>query len=218
VLWGTALMPFPHAEPAPDLQPLVAPAVECTKGPIERARALLHGAQVVGGALQKVGAADVAHEDEVARDRSHRHIRHGAVRDEERQVLGCMARGVHRLQDHTADDNAIAVTKRTTFREELVLPFRVAFVREVQQGAGPSSQLPAPRQEIGVDVGFGDVGDAHALGGCAAQVHLHVPKRIDHDGLARGAAADEVAGLREAWLEETAYDHVRKSPAFAWRD
>jgi hypothetical protein len=59
-----------------------------------------------------------------------------------------------------------------------------------------------------VDVGFGDVGDAQVLPRGGVDVSLHVAIGIDHDRLAGGAAADQIAVLRDEGLKYPLDDHA----------
>ncbi len=92
----------------PDLQPVV-PAREVAQAVPQRPRARLHRALDVGRPLEQIGPADIADEDEVASGRRDRLIGRGAVGDEKREVLGRVPGRVHRLDDHVADRDAIAV-------------------------------------------------------------------------------------------------------------
>ena len=126
------------------------------------ARARLGGSLDAGGFLEEVGAAHIAHEDEVAGEEEHGLVRGGAVGDEEGDVLGGVAGGVDHPDADVADADLVAVLDEDVLEavQVLVLPVLVAFVGEVEGGAGGFGELAGAGEVVGVDVGFGDGNDA----------------------------------------------------------
>ena len=113
----------------------------------------------------------------------------------------------------TADpaDSAGAVVQELALGGEGVLPGGIAFVRQVEARAGGVREFAGARGEVGVDVGFGDARDAHPLAGRRGKIRRDIAIGIDHDGLAGGGTADEIARLCDGGLEETGHDHGRAS-------
>lgn len=91
-------------------------------------------------------------------------------------------------------------------------PIVAALVGDAGDGADAVGELADAGEEVGVDVGFGGVGDAEFLSRGEFDVAVDVAFGVDDDGLARAGAADEVGGLREAFVVEHADEHGR----FPW--
>src|SRR5699024_4740252 len=64
-----------------------------------------------------------------------------------------------------------------------------------------------------MDVGLGDVRDAHAVGLGHVEVDLDVAAGIDDDGVVRLLTADEVAGLGEVFVVDAFEKH---GVSFVW--
>ena len=126
----------------PNLQPVFVRG-ELLQTLPQRPRARLHRPFDVGRALEQVGTADVADEDEVAGDRRDRPIRRGAVGDQEGDVFGSVSGRVDDIERDIADAEAIAVLQFAIVRI-LVLPVGVAFVAKTQTGARLVRQLADP--------------------------------------------------------------------------
>ena len=169
-----------------------------------------HGTRDVGRALEQIWAAYVTHEHEVAGENSHRFRGGGPVRDEKGEVLGGVPGRVHHADRDAADAELGPVAEQLRARGGgvTVAPILAALVRQEQPRARPVGQLPRAGHEIGVDVGLGDVGDAEPLGLRAAQIRLEMAVGIYDQRLARGLAADEIAGLRELVVVEASEEHA----------
>ena len=74
--------------------------------------------------------------------------------------------------------------------------------------AGGGGQLTGAGEVVGVDVGFGDGDDLHAVFRGEVLVHPDVAAGVHHEGLALGLAANEVAGLCEVFVVNTFQKHV----------
>jgi hypothetical protein len=90
---------------------------------------------------------------------------------------------------------------------EVVPPVGAALVGEIEPGAGLGRQLAAAGDEVGVNVGFGDVGDAEVQRSGEGQVLLDVAGGIDDQRLPRLATADEIPGLCELRIPDAVQEH-----------
>ncbi len=80
---------------------------------------------------------------------------------------------------------------------ELVLPVRVALIRQVQPGSGTLRQFAGPGSVVGVDVRLGHVRNSQALLLRRPHITLNISVRVDDQRLTRRLAANQVAGLGE---------------------
>ena len=161
-------MLLPHADPAP-----CAGQICSQSGRVANACRLWYSVRalasivplIVRGALQQVGPADVADEDEVARRRRDRLVGRGAVGDEKRQVLRRVPRRVHRVDRDVADRDREPVVSRRAPASRANPYFHAASPSSDRCSVAPVSrrQLPAARHEIGVNVRLGHVRDPRAL-------------------------------------------------------
>jgi hypothetical protein len=189
----------PHLDVVREREEVVAQAGEEALGAAEA------GVDEAGRLVEQVGAADVADEHEVAGEEEAGMLGGGAVGHEERQVLRRVARGVDGLQADVADPDLAAVVELHPV--EAVLPIVVALVGEVEGRAGALGELAAAGLVVGVDVRFGDGGDAHAVVLGEADEGVDVAAGVDDDGLAGGLAADEVAALGEVLVVDGLKQH-----------
>ncbi len=176
---------------------------------VQRARARLHGARPLRGALEQVGAAHVADEHEVAgEDAEGLHARR-LVRDAERDVLGRVPRRREHVEPHAARADGVAALHPPDARlgRPRVLPVRAALVREAGLGVRAACKLARAGEVVGVDVrlGHGNDREAGSLGG--VEVGVDVAVRVDDDRLVRVGVAEEVARLGERVVVEAFEDH-----------
>ena len=190
----------PHLDVVGQGHEAVAQAGEQAPSPLEA------GVDAAGGLVEQIGAADVAHEDEVAGQEEAGLLGGGAVGDEERQVLGGVAWRVDRLRAHVAHGHDVAVAERLVV--EGVGPLGAALGREVQARARPVGELASAGLEVGVDVGLGHVRDPQAVARGEGDEGLDVATRVDHERLAGGLATDEVARLREVLVVDVLEQHA----------
>ena len=163
------------------------------------------GVHAAGGLVQQVRTAQVAGEHEVAGEQVARGVGEGAVGDQEGQVLGGVARGVHRGHHDVADADLVAVVQAGGL--ELVLPVLPALAGDVDVRAGGRGQLAGAGEVVGVDVGLGDGGDLHAVLRGHVPVDVDVAAGVDHQRLAGALAPDEVAGLGEVLVVDALDQH-----------
>ncbi len=192
----------------PDLE-IVGLGLEALDAPEQRPRRRFHRALDPRGALEQVGPSHVAHEDEVAGDRSDRLGRRGAVGDEEGEVLRRVPRRMQRLDPHATHVERVPVAERNgaVARGEVVAPVVAALVGEVERRLCPGGELAAPGDEVGVNVGLGDVGDAEVERGGEGEILLDVAGGVDHERLPRLGTADEVSGLGELRVPDAVQQH-----------
>jgi hypothetical protein len=114
---------------------------------------------------------------------------------------------VEHVDADVADGDLIAMFQLAVVIE-LLFPVRIAFVRQSKPGARPLRQVAGSGNEVGVDVGFGDVGDPQIGGVGRIDVLPHIAVGIKDDGFAGGGAADQVTVLRDERLKESFDYHV----------
>jgi hypothetical protein len=120
----------------------------------------------------QVGAGHPAHQQRPAAEQGQRPV---AVQQQVRQVLGGVPGGGHGAQHQPAQVDPLVVLQAAV---------------EVAQPAGPwgqdlgagGGQLPAPGQEVGMQVGLERVGDRQPEAFGDGQVGARVPGRVDHQG------------------------------------
>jgi hypothetical protein len=187
-------------------------------GAEERPRTLVHRALLAGGGLQQVGPPGVADENEVAAQEAHRRLAVAlAIGDEKRHVLGRVAGRVKRAQLHAPDGERVAVFQkaRVVALAPAVGPVSAGPLRplwctvgaEVDGRAGFLGQLARAAEEVGVDVRLGHGGDFQSLARGGVEVAVDVALGIDHQGLPRVGAADEVGVLGELVVDDLAKEH-----------
>ncbi len=197
----------------PDLQE-VGKLAEALERAEELPRAELHGAGHVRGALEQVGAAHVAHEEEVAGQRAHRLIGARHVGDQKGEMFRRMSWRVHDGDLHLPhpEGRALAQQRSTRLRRVGVAPVGSPHAGEMEAGTGAVRQLPRAGHEIRVDVRLGHVGDAESLRVGNLKVLIDVPVGIDDQRFAAGGAAHQVAGLGELVVVEVSKEHPGVTP------
>ena len=164
------------------------------------------GVDAAGCLVQQVRAAQVAGEDEVAGEQVAGLVAERAVGDQEGQVLGGVARGVDGLDADVADGDLVAVVE--AFAVEFVLPVRSALAGDVDFRAGGGGEFAGAGEVVGVDVGFGDGHDLHAVLLGQILVDRDVAAAVNNNGGAVGLAADQVAGLGEVFIVNALDKHL----------
>ena len=74
-------------------------------------------------------------------------------------------------------------------------------------GFGCARKVDVPGNEVGVNMGFGDVGDLQAFGFGGVEIGRHVAQRIDDQGCSGRVASDQVARLGEALVVQSFQVH-----------
>ena len=128
--------------PGPDLHE-VGEGTEALETLIELPGTRRHGVRDACCLLEKVGAADIADEDEVSGRDPDRLVRGCRIGDEEAEVLRGVAWGVHHLDRDIADRDDVAVVDEhgSRFLGERVLPVGPTLGREEELRAGPLGEL-----------------------------------------------------------------------------
>src|SRR5690606_20289446 len=116
------------AVPRPQLQVVGKRHEPLAEAREELSSALEARVDVAGRFIEQVGPPDVADEHPVARQKVTGLVGELGVGDEERQVLGCVARGVHHGEPDATDVDDVTVLERLMF--EPVLPFGSTLIGE----------------------------------------------------------------------------------------
>ena len=162
-----------------------------------------------GGLVEQVRSAEVTTEHEVAGERVAGLVGERAVGDEEHEVLGRVAGGVHGLELDVAELDGVAVAEPLAL--EAIAPVVAALVGEVDGGAGRGGQLAGAGQVVGVDVGLGDLDDGHAVLVGHVEIGPQVAAGVHDDRLAAALAADEVAGVGQVVVIDAFEKHCAAS-------
>ena len=166
-----------------------------------------HPAELIGGDAdggEKVGAADVPDEEGVAREHAARRVVVSVLVDEDADRLRGVTGGLHDLERHAAEADALAVAQRADL--ELGLGGAVA-----DPGARLAGELEVAGEEVGVEVRVDDPDDRQTARRRVVEVLRDVTARVDDDGLSGRLVADEVGRLREA--VEVVLAEVHESPS-----
>ena len=165
----------------------------------------VHRAGMAGRALEEVGPAYVADEDEVARKHARRRVSGERVGDDEADVLGRVPRGMSHREAHAADIERVMVVEPS--RVEPVLPVGVALAGEEKRCAGADREVARPRNEVGVDVRLGDFLDVHLAMLGRIDEALDIASGIDDDRGLRFLAADQIGSLGESFVVDPFEQH-----------
>ncbi len=160
---------------------------------IELLGALKAGVLSPGSLIEEVRAAEVSGEDEVSGDHVAGVIAEGAVGHQEHQMLWGVARGVPGLHADVAQGDHVTVLQPGGI--EAVLPVLAPLAGDERFGTCRGRELTGAGEVVGVDMGLGDLSDAHAMVRGEVEVFADVAAGVDDHALAGGLAADEVAGL-----------------------
>jgi hypothetical protein len=68
-------------------------------------------------------------------------------------------------------------------------------------------QFPGTGYEVGVDVGLGDMHESEILLPGSIEVLVYCPVGVDDNRFTAGGAPNEVARLRQLWIEQAPEDH-----------
>lgn len=181
-------------------QELVPQAGEELRGAFEA------GIDSAGCLIEQVRPAQVTGEDEVAGEQVAGMVAERTVGDQERQVFRCVPGGVDGLDADIAESELVAVVE--PFAVELVLPVRASFTRYVNRGPGRGGQLAGAGEVVGVNVGFGNGHDLHAVPFGEILVDGNVAAAVDNNRFTLGLAADQVAGLGEVFVVNALDKHL----------
>jgi hypothetical protein len=159
--------------------------------------------------LQQVGAPQVAHEDEVARDGDYRVGRLFAVVEQEGDVFGGVSGRVNRVHANVANQPLVAVFEQAHLEalQPAILPVLVAFVGEVERRAGGVRQLACARQKVGVDVRLANRDDLQIRLLRQLQVHIDIASGVNHHRFPRRRASEKVGRLRQTVFVDLSEDH-----------
>jgi hypothetical protein len=130
-----------------------------------------------------------------------------AIRHEQTDVFGRVARRVERLDEHLAHLDPIPV------------PEGARRVGELGPGAGqqldlaPHRQLADAGDIVVVLMGVDRVGDPEPMPARRLKIHLHVAPDVQHQRLACLLRAEEVGRVTEALEDELLEDHGRTNLA-----
>jgi hypothetical protein len=163
------------------------------------------------GALEQIGTSNVTDEDEVARQQPDRRIARGFVSHEEGDVLRGVSGHVQHVQSHCSDADFLPRLEPPCAGEGVTPINRrsLPFTRQQQLGVRRPGQCGRTGEEVGVDVRLGHGSDAESLEPRGLDVRCRIAQRIDDDGFFGALAGDDVAGLGELVVIETAKEHDR---------
>jgi hypothetical protein len=155
-------------------------------------------------ALEQIGTSDIAYEDEVSGERSHRLRSRGTVGNQQGQVLRRVPRNVNHSELYRPDTETRTITQQCRGRPRgvSITPVVAPGVGQIQPSTCVVSQLARAGDEVRMYVRFGDVGNPEPLGLGRLKVRIDVPVGVDHERLATHGAAEEVACLRELGVVE----------------
>ena len=128
-------------------------------------------------------------------------------------MLWGVARSVHGLEGDVPQGVAVPVLhahgrpRGSGVELRSVGPVRAALIGEEDGRTGRGRELAGAGQVVGMDVGLRHRGDRHPVLRGEVQVHSDVPARIDHDRVAGGLAADEVARLGQIFVIDSLEQH-----------
>ena len=160
---------------------------------VELLGALKAGVLSPGSLIEQVRAPEISGEDEVSGDHIAGVIAEGAVGDQEHQMLRSVARGVTGLHADVAQGDHVTVFQPGGI--EAVLPVLAPLSGDERFGTCCGCELTGAGEVVGVDMGLGDLSDAHAMVRSEIEVLADVAAGVDDHALAGGLATDEVAGL-----------------------
>ena len=197
------------AVPRPDLE-MCRQRIRRVQRPIETASHRLHRSADVRGALEKIGAADVSREEEIAREHSDRNRAGRRVGDDEAHVFRRVTWRVPHVHRQGADVEVVAVAKeaRAVGVGKRVLPIASPFARDKQLGPGSPRQFARTRHKIRVNVRLGDGHDPHVCARGLVEIAIHVTVRVDDHRQRRVVASNEVRGLRKPVLVYPSEKHA----------
>jgi hypothetical protein len=176
-------------------------------GELEQAAA--RAEETVGALVRidrEVGPADRADEERVTGQHEPGIVAAAAVGDDEREVLGPVARRRER-----ADQN-VAELELGSVGERLVPVLRAGLVRDVEGRPGGLSEAAVAGDVVGVVVRLEHVREAEVVLVGELEVVLDLPLRVDDGCLA--PVRDHVRGAGEILVQHLAEEHLAKPTAF----
>ncbi len=141
---------------------------------------------------EQVGAADVEVEQGVAGEQGEGLIALLAVAQQQRDVFRRVAGRVDDFQADLAEFQHLAIGSLA----QLETVVRRAATDDL--GAAAFGQRLGAGDEVGMDVGFDDVGDPQAFFAGQVEVDIDVAPRVDHRGDRGLAVSHQVGNLRQA--------------------
>ena len=185
---------------------------------VKRPSRRFHGASDIRGALEQVGAPNVADENEVSAEDAQRPIRGRAVGDEEDEVLRRVAGHVAHVEANLPDGERVAVAEQfgTIRRADAVLPVAIALGGEQQPSPRTPNELTRSGEKVGVNMRLGDVRNTEPLARRGNAIRFDVARRIDHERLVGRFCAHEIARLRECLVVEALQEHGRVIACRRW--
>ena len=192
----------------PQLQ-VLRQSAERLERPEQLRRRAAHRAFDADRALEQIGPAHVADEQEVAAHDADGELARRFVGDDEHEVLGSVSGRVSDIQAHAAERQRVAVPEAARARPAQACrrPLIASLGGQEQLGTGLAGERLGAGEEVGVHVRLRDELDAHVVERGGLHVSRGVAERIDHDRPARRLAGDQVARLRESVVVEAPEDH-----------
>ena len=165
-----------------------------------------------GGFFEQVGATDITDEYEVTGEEHHGFGTGRGVGQQEADAFRCMAGGVEHIDFEVAHHEGIVVFQ--THMVEFIFPAFAAFIGEVKFTAGEGGQFTRTGEEVGVDMRFHDMCDAHIVLPGDLEIGINISFRVDHGGDAGLLASDKIAGLCQGFVVNVLEEHGLR---FLWK-
>ena len=176
--------------------------------PLEDAAVEFAGEPPPGFRPQQVRPTDVANEEEIASEQDPgRILAPRPVEQRKAHVLRRVSRRAQRLEAQASEADLVTLTDHGVgvgWRPFGAAEPRAVDARLVRQ---PSLELHSAADEVGVNMGLEDVGDAQALLPCQTHVRLDIAGGVDDGAPARGFVADHVGVDSKARDEATVQEH-----------
>ncbi len=141
---------------------------------------------------EQVGSSNGADEQQIAGQRAHRLA---CLADDDRDVLGSVARCVQELEIDVADAQVLLMSR-------FVMRERQACTRTSDRTSADRGELACARDEVGVNVRLDRVGDREPMLARRRDVDVDVPAGVDHDRFLGAAARHEKRRLGESFVKK----------------
>ncbi len=120
-------------------------------------------------------------------------------------MLGSVPRGMDSLNTNVPNlkgipipEQPVIVTSPTLFLiQPLIFPVGIPLIGYIYSGTGSLGQFPHSGKKIRVNMGFGDGHNTHPLVLHESDIAIHIPLRIDDQGLPGRLTTDDIGCLSQ---------------------